>query len=109
MLGLLLIYFIGKYFYKLSEEFNQNKWLYAVLGVVIYYVGSAVGGFVLGILSELFSLGINWDNNLSLGLIALPFGIGACYLFYYLLKKKWEKSAVLVKDEIQDIGKNIEE
>ena len=35
MLGLLLIYFIGKYFYDLAAEFEKNKWLYAILGVVM--------------------------------------------------------------------------
>ena len=106
MLGLLLIYFIGKYFYDLAAEFEKNKWLYAILGVVMYYVGTFIGGLILGVLDALMELGIDWDNNLLLGLLGLPFGIAASYLFYYLLKS-WSKSVVLVKDEINEIGKEV--
>lgn len=108
MLGIVFLYFIGKYFYKLAEQFDKNKWLFAILGVVIYYVGTFVGGAILGIMDGLLDIGFDWDNNLALGLVALPFGIGAAYLFYFLLKKQWEKSVVLVKDEIHDIGKRLE-
>lgn len=109
MLGILLIYFIGRYFYRLAEGFNQNKWLYAILGIVIYYVGTFVGGIILAIFDELYALGINWENNFSLGLIALPFGIITAYLFYFLLQRKWKKAVTLIKDEIHDIGKHVEE
>ncbi len=105
MLGLIFLYFIGKYFFKLAEEFNQNKWLFAILGIIVYYLGTFAGGILLGILDALIGIGFNWDNNLALGLIALPFGIGAAYLFYFLLKKQWEKTIVIVEDNIQDIGK----
>ncbi len=108
MLGIVFLYFIGKYFYKLAEQFNKNKWLFAILGVVIYYVGTFIGGLILGVLDALIGIGFDWDNNLALGLIALPFGIASAYLFYYILKKQWEKSFVLVEDEIQDIGKSVE-
>lgn len=81
MLGILLIYFIGKYFYRLAEKFNQNKWLYAILGIVTYYVGTFVGGIILAIFDELLTMEINWENNFALGLLVLPFGIASTYLF----------------------------
>lgn len=105
MLGILLIYFIGKHFYKMAETYNKNKWLFAILGVVTYYVGTFIGGIVLAILDEIFVLGINWDSNLILGLMALPFGIALDYLFYKILEKKWKKEFVPVGNEIEDIGK----
>lgn len=108
MLGILLIYFIGKRFYDLSDEYNQNKWMYAVLGVIIYYVGAMVAGGILGVLIVMTDIEIDIENSLLMSAIALPFGIGAVYLFYVLLKKKWEKSIIIVKDEIKDIGKSIE-
>ncbi|MDO5969724.1 hypothetical protein Q4Q35_07880 [Flavivirga aquimarina] len=109
MLGLLLIYFIGKRFYDLSEEYSQNKWLYAILGIVIYYVGTFIVSIVLAVLIEFGIIDIDLENSFVIGLIALPFGIGAVYLFYILLEKKWKKAVVVVKDEISDIGKNIED
>lgn len=109
MLGLLLIYFIGKHFYKLADEFNQNKWLYAILGIVIYYAAGFIFGAALGIMDLLFELNLDFENMFGINLLAIPIGIAACYGFYVLLKKKWEKSIVIIKDEIQDIGKPVEE
>lgn len=86
MLGIIFLYFIGKYFYTLAEKFDKNKWLYAILGVIVYYVGTFIGGVVLGILDGLLDIGFDWDNSLVLGLIALPFGIATAYLFHYILK-----------------------
>jgi predicted membrane protein len=110
MLGIVFLYIIGKYFFKLAEKFNQKKWLFAILGVASYYFGSIViGGVLLGISLELIMpSGIDTFSDFALGLMLIPFGIATTYLFYYLLKKKWEKSVVVVKDEIQDIGKSQE-
>ncbi len=109
MLGLLLIYFIGKYFYKLSEEYNQNKWLYAILGIVAYYAAGFAFGILLGVFDLAFGLNLDYDNMFGINLLSIPIGIAACYGFYYLLKKKWEKTVVFIKDEIQDIGKPVDE
>ncbi|GAA3654106.1 hypothetical protein [Flavivirga jejuensis] len=109
MLGILLIYFIGKRFYDLSEEYNQNKWLYAILSVVVYYAGTFMVGIVLGVLIEFGIVDIDLENSLMINIIALPLGIGVVYLFYIILEKKWKKTVVVIKDEIQDIGKNTEE
>lgn len=108
MLGLFFLYFIGKYFYKLAEEFNKNKWLFAILGIVIFYVGTFIGGILLGLLDLIFEIGFDYDNSTLLGFMALPFGIASTYLFYYLLKKQWSNSIVIIKDEIQDIGKQLD-
>lgn len=109
MLGILLIYFIGKRFYDLSEEYNQNKWLYAILSVIVYYAGTLLIGFVLGFLIALGIMEIDLENSFMISIIAVPFGLAAVYLFYILLEKKWKKAVVIVKDEINDIGGNIEE
>lgn len=108
MLGLLFLYFVGKYFYRLAEEFNKNKWLFAILGIIVYYVGTFIGGTLLVVLDGLIGIGFDWDNNLALGLIALPFGIAAAYLFHFILRKQWKKSFVVAEDEIQNIGKPLE-
>lgn len=105
MLGILLIYFIGKRFYDLAEACNQNKWLYAVLSIVVYYAFTAIFGLLLGILDALFEWGINWDNNLFINLLAIPMGLLAVWGLYVILKNQWEKNKVLVKDNIDEIGK----
>ena len=48
MLGLLLLYWIGKYFYKLAEAYDKSKWGFTILGIVVYYAGIVVLGLILG-------------------------------------------------------------
>ena len=104
MLGILLIYWIGKYFYQLAEKFNQNKWLYAILGIVVFYAAQLFFGILLGVGDAIFDLGINFEENLGLDLLGIPIGALACNLFYELLDKVWKRDVVIVSDSIQDIG-----
>ncbi|UKM64707.1 hypothetical protein GSB9_01264 [Flavobacteriaceae bacterium GSB9] len=109
MLGILLIYFIGKRFYDLAEEYDQSKWLFAILSIIIYY---ASGILVLAIIAVLdmavFGWGFNWESNFGISLLALPIGLLTLWGFYTLLENRWKKSVVVVKDEINDIGKPAE-
>jgi hypothetical protein len=41
--------------------------VYAILGIVTYYIGTFVGEVILGILDSLIGIGFDWDNNLALG------------------------------------------
>ncbi|WP_370478244.1 hypothetical protein [Tamlana flava] len=110
MLGILLIYFIGKRFYDLSEGYNQNKWLYAILSVVIYYASGMIMLILVAILDLFFfSWGFDWESSFGINLLALPIGLLTVWGFYTLLENRWKKSVVVVKDEINDIGKKLEE
>ncbi|TYA92260.1 hypothetical protein [Seonamhaeicola marinus] len=111
MLGLILIYFIGKRFYDLADEHNENKWLYAILGVVIYYAAGFVVGILIGVLDLfVFYWGIDWDNTFKVNLlIGLPSGLISVYGFYILLEKKWKKKVMVNTAEIDDIGRSPEE
>ena len=106
MLGLILIYFIGKKFYDLANQYQQNKWLYAILSIVVYYASGAVFGVILGVLDALLMWGIDWDNNFGINLLGIPIGLLAVYGFYLLLASKWRKIVKIVKSEIDDIGKS---
>lgn len=109
MLGLILIFFVGKYFYKLAQDYYKHRWLYAILGIVVYYAAGAVLGLIIGLADVLIGLNIDWENAIGLNLLGIPFGIAADYGFYVLLKRKWEKEVVKPKDEIMDIGKTTED
>lgn len=109
MLSILFIIFVGKFFYKLAEKYKQNKWLFGILGVAMYYVGSLIGGLVLGTLTVLFNFEIDWDNQMLMTIIAIPFGFATCWFFYYLLKRSWRKIAIKPIESIDDIGKDIDE
>jgi amino acid permease len=91
MVGLILLYFVGKAFYDLADANNKGKWLFAILGVVSYYTGIMIGGILIGVGYELFIGSVDDVNATLLGFFALPFGVLACWGFYRILKSQWQK------------------
>lgn len=93
MLGLICIYYIGKYFYRLAATFHKKKWLYAIFGILSYYVGTLIFVFLLAISVEVSG---NYDIYESapfvLDLAAIPFSLATCILFYMLLRHLWQQS-----------------
>ncbi|WP_405296668.1 hypothetical protein [Algibacter sp. Ld11] len=105
MLGLVLLYWIGKYFYKLAEVYNKSQWGFAILGIVVYYAGIVIFAFALGIIAELVAPGaIDGVNDTLLGIIMLPFGLLSAYLLYKYLEKTWEKNKPNTDVMIDEIG-----
>jgi glycopeptide antibiotics resistance protein len=97
MLGLFLIYYLGKSFYTLAEEYEKSRWGYAVLGVVSYYGGTMIAGILLFIVVEGFSDGNVEDiSDIVLNIIALPFGILGAYLMYKFLEKRFKGETVSI-------------
>lgn len=105
MLGLIIIFWIGKYYYKLAEEYNKSKWGYAIIGVLSYYTGSFIAGVVIAIVAPSF---IDTASSIALSLIALPLGLLAAYGLYKLLENNFKKNHVKVVDELENIGKSSE-
>lgn len=92
MLGLLLLFFIGKYYVELANQFNKNKWLYAILGIATYYAGTIAFGFSLGLYAVIAeNPEVLEMNNIVLGLMAIPFGILTTWILYTILKNNWKK------------------
>ena len=102
MLGLLLIYFVGKKFYDLADNYDMHLWKNAIIGVVIYYAGTFIGGMILGIIDGFFGTTIT-QNIITTSVIAIPFGVVACYFYYNYLEKKFKQKASKV-ESIDDIG-----
>src|SRR5258705_7904700 len=107
MLGLVLIYFIGKHYYNLAGLHEKNKWLFAIIGIGSYYAGAFIAGVILGIVLLGFGTSVDDLNNVVLALIALPFGIGTTALVYHLLKKNWQKNKKANLEMIEQIGTEI--
>ena len=108
MLGLVLIYSIGKYYYNLAVAHEKNKWLFAMLGVASYYAGAFIFGILLELILQLcFDSSVAGLNEFSLALIALPFSIGTTALVYHLLKKNWQKTKKADLEMIEQIGTEI--
>lgn len=105
MLGLFLIYFIGKAYYELAHEFDKHRWGFAILGVVTYYAGFYLVAFITGILIGLGVFGdLDIDNIPEIGfsLLCLPFGILACWGLHRILKNQWSKARTETNVEALD-------
>ena len=106
MIGLILLYFIGKAFYQLAEIHNKNKWAYAIAGVVSYYAGTIAGVFLVG-LGYMFYNPAFLDNMDSMDetlfvLLGVPFGILCCWLFYRILNSRWAGKPRAINPDILD-------
>ena len=109
MLGILLLFFIGKFFYKLAEKYEKTKWGYAILGIITYYAGTFIYGVAYVFIFFMMYPDAYEDdmNELLMSLTAIPIGIASAYLLYYLLEKNWKKNAEKDRVSIDDIGKGI--
>lgn len=108
MIGLICIYFIGKYFYKVAKDYNKNRWLYSLLGILCFYVGSVlIGGmFFYFFAGKFWSTRLNFIFELPyLGVLKMPFGIVLACLIHYLLEANWKKYFTIADNEIDEIGK----
>jgi len=104
MLGLFLLYFLGKYFYQLAEKFKKNKWVFAGVGIASYYVGSFIAGIIIVIIMDLFtSYNVDEMDDLLLSVFALPFGLLSAWGLYALLEKNWKRKPIkLISEDILD-------
>lgn len=104
MIGLILLFFVGKAFYVLAENHGKAKLPFAVLGVASYYAGLFLGGMIIAICYEVLMDGsIDDINDMLLGLLGLPFGVLTCWGLYTILKRSWSrKETFSAPEEILD-------
>ncbi len=103
MLGLIIIYFIGKWFYKLAEKHDRQKWLFAILGVVVYYGMSLLGGIVIVIIAISAGNEAILDTpDILLGLMGVPIGLLSMWGFHTILRKNWEANPKNSQSELLD-------
>jgi hypothetical protein len=92
MIGLVLLFFAGKAFYKLAGQNNRSRWGYAILGVVSYYGGLLLGGVIIALVYELALDGSVDDiDDRLLSAMAIPIGILTCWALYKFLESQWSK------------------
>ncbi len=103
MLGLFLLYFIGKAFYQLAFEFEKNNWGFAILGIITFYAGTFIGGIILGIIGLLANSDfMETMPNLALSLLSLPFGLLACWGLYKILENRWSRPKTVQPNDSLD-------
>ena len=99
MLGLIFIYFLGRSYFRLAEDHNRSKWLWAILGVVFFYVLQVILGLTLGLTAY------NWTlyNEVAVSFIGIGFGLVGSIGIFQLLKFNWSKNKVIdTESEILD-------
>jgi hypothetical protein len=102
MLGLLLIFFIGKVFADMAGRYGKTKWPFAILGIAVYYVGTFIFGILLGLLNA--DILYEW-SSLQIGLLAIPVGLLCCVIAYFITKNILSKNYV---DPIENMYLDIE-
>lgn len=102
MLGLILIYFIGKSFYNLAGEHNRSEWGFAILGVVTYYAAMFLSQMAIAFIMVANGSYIEDINEVLLAFLGIPFGLLAWWGVYSLLKKQWSKNPIYSDAEILD-------
>ncbi|MES2811750.1 MAG: hypothetical protein V4670_04700 [Bacteroidota bacterium] len=106
MLGILLLYFVWKRFADLAEQYRKSRKSNGWFGILSYFGGTLLGGIIVGLFDAVFGLNVDYDNNMLMNLLGIPFGILGCVVLYWFLEKKWEKEIVEI-DSIDDIGTSI--
>jgi hypothetical protein len=106
MLGLLLIYFIWRQFASLAYTYNKSKWGYGILGVVVYYAGTFLGGICVGLLRPDLVYNDAPGNTFLIALAGMAVGIFIDIILYLILQSYWRKHYVIdpTEDLINTIG-----
>ena len=103
MLELLIMGFVGKYYYELAQDHYKHRWGYAFLGVGLYY-GSNVLYWILVpfIVVPLFGTGVITGSMAII--VPILFSLLMCLLVYVQLGRVWRKKEEPFVDEIDEIG-----
>lgn len=102
MLGLVLLYFLGRWLYNLAKKYEKPyKWLYALLAIVVYYAVGIVAVLIIALFAMSDDMFLSEENELLLSLLAIPFGVGGVWLLHFLLKRSWSRQ-VVDSDELLD-------
>lgn len=98
MIGILLLYFIGKKFYDLAALHEKHKWGNALAAIGVYYGATLLVGLIIGI--YYVWIGKEDFNEFLVNLLAVPFGLLACWLFYNFKKQRFENKVTFIADTL---------
>ena len=103
MISFILLYFIGLPFYNLAEKHRKSRWLIALIGILIYFAGTFIGGIIITLVSTyLFDYSVSRIHDFLLNLLTIPFGLLFGWIFYRFLILKWESISTITDINILD-------
>ena len=102
VLGYILLFYIGFYFYRLAENHNKSKWLFGIVGISTYLTALSIYPlylrfFELDYIDELDLAKITWKSFL-IGLVSV-------FILFQVLSLLWSRKKKVNKKEIDKIGK----
>ena len=87
MLGIFLIYYIGKSFYQLANIYHKSPWGFAFAGLGVFYGAQISSGVLMYLFLDLGDMD-SLDTR-GLDFMSAIVGGGITYFFYQYLKNKW--------------------
>lgn len=92
---------MARQFYNLAFDHNKNKWLWAILSIVIFYGAQFIASLIyiigfVGIDNELQTWSKHYTINLLVSVLA---SIATAFFLYRYLKNKWEKEEAMPNDD----------
>lgn len=104
-LGYIFLFYVGFYFYRLAENHNKNKWVFAIIGVATYFLGTILYPLYL----RIFNSEIIEDFDISsISLKSFLIGFLFVFLLFQILSFVWNRKKKIDKKEIDKIGKTKE-
>lgn len=102
LIGYIILFYVGFYFFRLAENHNKNKWLFAFLGLVIFFFGY----FVYALYYRFFVLEELDDFTYSeIGFKSFFVGLFFAILLFQILNQFWSSRKNKNKSEVDKIGK----
>lgn len=99
MIDIFLIYYISRYYSLLARRYGRNKWLYAIIGVLTYYIA---GISVITLLND-YRYGTGAPMPSLFGMfVIIPIGLFACVLLFVILEQVWRSKASKSNSNILD-------
>lgn len=102
IIGYIFLFYIGFYFYRLAENHNKNKWVFAFLGLATYCFG-----YFVYILYYRFFVFEDIDDFTypEIGFKSLAVGLLFTFLLFHILSFVWSGKLRKQKNEVDKIGK----
>jgi hypothetical protein len=111
MLGIFLIYWVGKKYYDLATRHGRSAWGYCILAIAIYFGTQFIIGVILALSIPEVIANLDSSEEMALNLLSVPLSLGMWYLVFIFLRDKWEAIEENISNnyesEIEKIGANV--
>ena len=97
----IFIFYVGFYFYRLAENHHKNKWLFGIVGIATYFIGSIIYPLFI----RFFYDEDIYDFDLAkITLKSFLIGISCVFFLFHLLSFIWSRKKIIKKEDIDKIG-----